>query len=145
MGRFKRQQEGRNAKDCTNDPVEHLGSRQQGNGSTLCANLSSRGDETIFFTISTGINFAMYDAVFVENLRHAKYVKPTPVHKYAVIIALAGRDLMACTQTGCGKTVSFVPANLILLLSYTGLDKPSSQPVRTPIALIASPTRELAI
>ena len=42
----------------------------------------------------------------MENVRKAKYSKPTPVQKYSIPIVLAGRDLMACAQTGSGKTVS---------------------------------------
>lgn len=43
---------------------------------------------------------------FRENVRKAKYEKPTPIQKWAIPIILQGRDLMACAQTGSGKTVS---------------------------------------
>ena len=39
------------------------------------------------------------------NIQRAKYTKPTPVQKYALPAVLSKRDLMACAQTGSGKTV----------------------------------------
>lgn len=37
-----------------------------------------------------------------ENVKMARYDKPTPVQKYAIPIILGGRDLMSCAQTGSG-------------------------------------------
>ena len=44
--------------------------------------------------------------VILENVRKTKYDKPTPVQKWAIPAILEGRDIMACAQTGSGKTVS---------------------------------------
>jgi len=40
------------------------------------------------------------------NVTKSGYTKPTPVQKHALPVIMAGRDLMACAQTGSGKTVS---------------------------------------
>lgn len=44
------------------------------------------------------------DELLVENIQLSRFTKPTPVQKYSVPIVAAGRDLMACAQTGSGKT-----------------------------------------
>ena len=92
----------------------------------------SEKEEDLFVSIQKGINFDKYDDIPVEvtgsnpvkpiqsfdqaklsesmqkNVQKAKYTKPTPVQKYAIPTISAGRDLMACAQTGSGKTVSTV-------------------------------------
>jgi superfamily II DNA/RNA helicase len=42
-----------------------------------------------------------------SNLAKAEFTKPTPVQKHGMPIILSGRDVMACAQTGSGKTVSW--------------------------------------
>lgn len=49
---------------------------------------------------------AELDETVLSNVRKAHYAKPTPVQKYGMPIISCGRDLMACAQTGSGKTVS---------------------------------------
>ncbi|CAB4013474.1 vasa, partial, partial [Paramuricea clavata] len=39
-----------------------------------------------------------------SNLAKAEFTKPTPVQKHGMPIILSGRDVMACAQTGSGKT-----------------------------------------
>jgi ATP-dependent RNA helicase DDX3X len=117
----------------------------------------------------TGINFDNYDKIPVEvsgegsphpidtyspetigedlyrNTQLCGYEKPTPVQKYSIPIGDAGRDLMACAQTGSGKTAGFLFPIIISMLKLGGRDPPETGRRRTyPEALILAPTRELA-
>jgi len=82
--------------------------------------------------ITSGINFAKYENIpvsvtgdnaptaikafsaaglrpmLMENVTKSGYKVPTPVQKNAIPIIMGGRDLMACAQTGSGKTAAFL-------------------------------------
>jgi ATP-dependent RNA helicase RhlE len=74
----------------------------------------------------------------LRGVKDLGFQKPTPIQADAIPPALAGRDLLACAQTGSGKTAAF------LLPILNGLmHKPRSRPGTTR-ALIITPTRELA-
>ncbi|KAJ6961236.1 DEAD-box ATP-dependent RNA helicase 37-like [Populus alba x Populus x berolinensis] len=121
---------------------------------------------------NTGINFDAYEDIPVEtsgenvppavntfaeidlgealnlNIRRCKYVKPTPVQRHAIPIALTGRDLMACAQTGSGKTAAFCFPIISGIMKMQ--DQSAQRPLRGartvyPLALILSPTRELSM
>lgn len=55
----------------------------------------------------------------MANIRKSSYTKPTPIQKYGLPIVMSDRDLMACAQTGSGKTVSILLA--IIQMDVTGL------------------------
>lgn len=78
----------------------------------------------------------------LKNIERAKYVQPTPIQRYAIPIVAKGRDLMACAQTGSGKTAAY----LLPILSKFLLMKVPPVPYgkSSPLVLILSPTRELA-
>ncbi|GAB2300350.1 DEAD-box ATP-dependent RNA helicase 52B [Dionaea muscipula] len=84
-----------------------------------------------------------------ENIRRCKYVKPTPIQRHAIPIAVAGRDLMACAQTGSGKTAAFCFPVISGILKgrfqrTTEQRGGGGGSTAFPLALILSPTRELS-
>ncbi|KAJ3013935.1 UNVERIFIED_CONTAM: DEAD-box ATP-dependent RNA helicase [Siphonaria sp. JEL0065] len=126
--------------------------------------------------MSSGINFEKYDDIPVEtsgnnvpepiasfddaaldsllksNVKLANYTNPTPVQRNSVAIVTSGRDLMACAQTGSGKTAAF----LLPILSQNFKDGAPDVPPPSggyggrsrmvyPVSLILAPTRELAL
>ena len=86
----------------------------------------------------------------INNINAAHYERPTPVQRYSIPIVLSGRDLMACAQTGSGKTASFLFPMISHLLSAGPPEIPSNESQYGyrrrvyPSALILAPTRELA-
>ncbi|NWZ31750.1 DDX4 helicase, partial [Asarcornis scutulata] len=123
-------------------------------------------EETIFARYQTGINFDKYDENIVEvsgldppaplmsfeeaslcqtlnkNIARAGYSKLTPVQKYSIPIILAGRDLMACAQTGSGKTAAFL-LPVVAQMMRDGVTASSFKKQQEPECIIVAPTREL--
>ena len=79
----------------------------------------------------------------MANVARCKYTKPTPVQRYSIPIGLAGRDLMACAQTGSGKTAAFC-FPIIHNILRSGVQPTGRSRKAFPLALILSPTRELS-
>merc|ERR1719476_442908 len=81
-----------------------------------------------------------------DNLRRCGYDRPTPVQKHSIPIVCSGRDLMACAQTGSGKTCAFMVPCLESLLRSGPPANPSGarRPKAMPCGLVLAPTRELA-
>jgi ATP-dependent RNA helicase RhlE len=74
----------------------------------------------------------------VRAVLDERYLQPTPVQTQVVPHVLAGRDVLACAQTGTGKTAAFV----LPILQRLAAERSSAGPIR---ALILTPTRELAV
>lgn len=75
----------------------------------------------------------MKDIVFHE------YTRPTPIQAQAMPVALSGRDLLGCAETGSGKTAAFA----IPMIQHC-LAQPPIRHGDGPLALVLAPTRELA-
>jgi len=127
-------------------------------------------ERELFGDHPTGINFELYDDIPVEsshmdhapidsfddcsfgdiiknNVHLSNYGKPTPVQRYAIPTILLRRDLMACAQTGSGKTAAFLLPILQMIFQEGPVQ--NSQTNRNnrkqyPLCLVLAPTRELA-
>ncbi|KAF9194610.1 hypothetical protein BGZ50_005970 [Haplosporangium sp. Z 11] len=114
--------------------------------------------------IHRGIHFGksrllLYDIQFqelslhhtvLENVKRMNYDEPTPIQKHASPLIMSGYDILACAQTGSGKTAAFLLPVLSMLIYKIGKRTVQNQPGdrRTkamPLALIILPTRELGI
>ena len=128
-------------------------------------------ENELFGGISSGINFDKYDDIPVEatgdnvpqhisdfseanlgeiineNILRSRYTVPTPVQKYSIPIIHEKRDLMACAQTGSGKTAAFLLPILANIFQEGPGDvhryRNASRRRACPFGLILSPTREL--
>lgn len=89
-----------------------------------------------------------FEDLFVEpalslNIVKCGYKQPTPVQRYGIPVCLNGDDLMACAQTGSGKTAAFLVPVVHYILKH-GVS-PSRGRASHPLAVIMAPTRELAL
>ena len=73
---------------------------------------------------------------FTDKCEQLGYQAPTPIQKQAIPVLLQGGDIIACAETGTGKTAAF----LLPILQMLGENKnrPGTK------VLVLSPTRELA-
>jgi ATP-dependent RNA helicase RhlE len=83
---------------------------------------------------SLGLSAALLRAVGDQG-----YTEPTPIQSRVIPVVLEGRDVMAGSQTGTGKTAGFT---LPLLQRLAAQPQPGGK--RRVRALILTPTRELA-
>ena len=75
----------------------------------------------------TSFNDIQLHKILMDNIKRAQYVHPTPVQKYALPIILAKRDLMACAQTGSGKTAAFLIPILHMMLESVSCESDKSE------------------
>ena len=73
----------------------------------------------------------------LQAVADAGYTTATPIQEQAIPYILMGRDVLACAQTGTGKTASFTLPMIEILAAGRARS-------RMPRSLILEPTRELA-
>src|SRR3569832_2543263 len=117
-------------------------------------------------TANYSFDFSTFDeAGFTEtilgNVKKANFTNPTPIQRFAIPIIMDGHDLMACAQTGSGKTVfiyfsfrlhrivyslffkaAYLLPVLACMLKRGELSTQASE-IQEPSAIVVVPTREL--
>ena len=162
-------QEGHMQRDCTEEEKTRQWTDEEGKTQETYVPKEDMVAEELFkMGISSGINFAKYENIpvsvtgdnqpkaitqfsaaglrpmLMENVTKSGYRVPTPVQKNAIPIIMAGRDLMACAQTGSGKTAAFLLPIIHKLISSQA-DSGVGSSTASPQALVITPTRELAL
>jgi len=162
-------QEGHMVRDCTEEEKTRQWTNEEGEiKETYVPKADVIAEELFKMGISSGINFAKYENIpvsvtgdnaptaiaqfstaglrpmLMENITKCGYKIPTPVQKNAIPIIMAGRDLMACAQTGSGKTAAFLLPIIHKLIS-TQAESGTGSSTASPQALVITPTRELAL
>lgn len=78
------------------------------------------------------------DDQIIEAIGYMGFEEATPIQEKAIPVVIEGKDLIACAQTGTGKTAAFILP--VLHRIYTAKKKnPGTK------ALVVCPTRELAL
>ncbi|KAF6143032.1 hypothetical protein GIB67_041100 [Kingdonia uniflora] len=79
------------------------------------------------------------DTSIMKDIGFHEYTAPTSIQAQAMPVALSGKDLLGCAETGSGKTAAFA----IPMIQHC-LAQPSIRRGDGPLALVLAPTRELA-
>lgn len=80
------------------------------------------------------------DARVLRGIQKEKFSKPTPVQSRAIPLALEGKDILARSKTGSGKTAAY----LIPIIQSILRKKSELNYQKCTLSLILVPTRELA-
>ena len=85
------------------------------------------------------------DSRLLEGVRDLGFVETRPIQSAVIPLALAGGDLIACAETGTGKTCAFVVPILQRLLAQSDLSAATPEESTKSRVLVLAPTRELAV
>ncbi len=77
-----------------------------------------------------------FESSLLEGLYSMGYKQPTPIQEQAIPVILDNKDLIACAQTGTGKTAAY----LLPIINHI-----LHAPTRHLNTLIIAPTRELVV
>ena len=76
----------------------------------------------------------------LEVIKKLNYLAPTPIQAQAIPAIMSGRDVIGVAKTGSGKTIAF----LLPMFRHIKDQRPLEQ-MEGPVAVVMTPTRELAV
>ena len=76
----------------------------------------------------------------LDVIKKLNYVAPTPIQAQAIPAIMSGRDVIGVAKTGSGKTIAF----LLPMFRHIKDQRPLEQ-MEGPVAVVMTPTRELAV
>ena len=90
------------------------------------------------------------DPRLLEGIRDLGFSETRPIQSAVIPLALEGHDLIACAETGTGKTAAFVVPTIQRLLTNdlkvgTTTDTPALAGTVKSRVMVLAPTRELAV
>ena len=85
------------------------------------------------------------DVRLMEGIRDLGFSLTRPVQTAVIPLALRGGDIIACAETGTGKTAAFVVPTLQWLLTTPRPDVNGAAAATQSRVLVLAPTRELAV
>jgi len=160
------------SRECTEELQTRSYTDAEGNTKEIYVPRDNDAAEDLYkLSIKSGINFNKYNNIpvkvtgenapegvksfeaaglrplLLENIKKSDYSVPTPVQSRSIPIIKAKRDLMACAQTGSGKSAAFlVPIIDRLLTENVGSNATDGmcRDAIKPECVVVTPTRELA-
>src|SRR5271170_5375067 len=89
------------------------------------------------------LTFSFLDKILrcfsLDVIKRLNYTTPTSIQAQAIPAIMSGRDVIGVAKTGSGKTIAF----LLPLFRHIKDQRPLEQ-MEGPIAIVMTPTRELA-
>lgn len=76
----------------------------------------------------------------LDVIKRLNYTAPTSIQAQAIPAIMSGRDVIGVAKTGSGKTIAF----LLPLFRHIKDQRPLDQ-MEGPVAIVMTPTRELAV
>ena len=76
----------------------------------------------------------------LDVIKRLNYTAPTSIQAQAIPAIMSGRDVIGVAKTGSGKTIAF----LLPLFRHIKDQRPLEQ-MEGPMAIVMTPTRELAV
>lgn len=114
---------------------------------TFISDLETKNQVTTHSTkeLSLFKNIEIMNSQLLNNITTLKFQYMTPIQKVVIPFLLQGKDVMAASETGSGKTVAYlfpIISNILKEKTQSSSDKLNDQAY--PSTMILVPTRELA-